>query len=154
MFSVYAEYSSNIVVSRIFLNKYDLMPNNPDRGRTGCDSAAAVIPAEAMRPRGIASAILGPAGVAIICSNTLSLGGLMAFRGGLALVIGAGSTALANVLIKSRAKRFEPAMMAAWQMAFITLPSRSPSDGSSQAKRCQAGRCLAQSSSSPASVLS
>jgi drug/metabolite transporter (DMT)-like permease len=52
----------------------------------------------------------------------LHLQGGNVFRGALALVIGAASTALANVIIKSKTVRFDPAMMAGWQMLFGVVP--------------------------------
>ena len=46
----------------------------------------------------------------------------MAFWGGIAIVIGAASTAYANILIKARETKFAAPVMAAWQMIFALVP--------------------------------
>src|SRR5205823_9371282 len=47
---------------------------------------------------------------------------LFAFLGGLGITFGAASAAFSNVLLKSRRMDLAPAMMAAWQMIFGTVP--------------------------------
>lgn len=81
-----------------------------------------MVPAEPIRWFRLVGVALGLCGVAAICSNMLNLEGGAVLRGGLALIVGAASTALGNVLIKSRRTRFDPAMMAAWQMLFGLIP--------------------------------
>ncbi len=81
-----------------------------------------VIPSEPLRVPRIAGAVLAIGGVAVICSRLLDFGGLLAFWGGVAIVFGAAGAALSNVLLKARAIRLAPAMIAAWQMIFGLLP--------------------------------
>ena len=66
----------------------------------------------------LAGAFLGVAGVAVICSKVLDVQGPLAFRGGLAIIIGAAASAYANVWTKRRGGGFAPAVLAAWQMLF------------------------------------
>src|ERR1700750_1234362 len=75
-----------------------------------------VIPNEPLRGARIAGALVALAGVAVICSRLLDFGGLLAFWGGVAIVLGAASAAFSNVVLKARAIRLAPAMLAAWQM--------------------------------------
>ncbi len=80
------------------------------------------LPAEPMKWERVLGAILALGGVAIICAKLLDFQGIMAFWGGVAIVLGAASAAYANVLIKARGTQFAPAMMAAWQMLFALPP--------------------------------
>src|SRR2546423_468010 len=81
-----------------------------------------VIPTEPLRGARIAGAVLALGGVAVICSRLLDFGGLLAFWGGVAIVFGAAGAAFSNVLLKARAIRLAPAMIAAWQMIFGLVP--------------------------------
>src|SRR3954466_9519462 len=81
-----------------------------------------VIPNEPLRGARIAGALVALAGVAVICSRLLDFGGLLAFWGGVAIVFGAAGAAFSNVLLKARAIRLAPAMIAAWQMIFGLVP--------------------------------
>jgi drug/metabolite transporter (DMT)-like permease len=81
-----------------------------------------VIPNEPLRGARIAGALIALAGVAVICSRLLDFGGLLAFWGGVAIVFGAAGAAFSNVLLKARAIRLAPAMIAAWQMIFGLVP--------------------------------
>ena len=80
------------------------------------------LPAESMKWERIVGAVLALGGVAIICAKLLDFQGLMAFWGGVAIVVGAASTAYSNVLIKARPTQFAPAVIAAWQMLFALVP--------------------------------
>jgi len=66
--------------------------------------------------------MLALGGVVIICAKLLDFQGVMAFWGGVAIVVGAASTAYGNVVVKARATQFVPAVMAAWQMIFALAP--------------------------------
>src|SRR5438270_2073255 len=81
-----------------------------------------IIPSEALRGARIAGAVLALGGVAVICSRLLDFGGLLAFWGGVGIVFGAAGAAFSNVLLKARAIRLAPAMIAAWQMIFGLVP--------------------------------
>jgi drug/metabolite transporter (DMT)-like permease len=81
-----------------------------------------IIPSEPLRGPRIAGALLAIGGVAVICSRLLDFGGLLAFWGGVAIVFGAAGAAFSNVLLKARAIRLGPAMIAAWQMIFGLVP--------------------------------
>lgn len=80
------------------------------------------LPTEPMKWERLLGAVLALAGVAIICAKLLDFQGIMAFWGGVAIVVGAASTAYANVLIKARGTQFAPAVIAAWQMIFALVP--------------------------------
>jgi drug/metabolite transporter (DMT)-like permease len=81
-----------------------------------------IIPNEPLRGARIAGAVLALGGVAVICSRLLDFGGLLAFWGGVGIVFGAAGAAFSNVLLKARAIRLAPAMIAAWQMIFGLVP--------------------------------
>ena len=81
-----------------------------------------VIPSEPLRGARIAGAVVALGGVAVICSRLLDFGGLLAFWGGVGIVLGAAGAALSNVYLKARAIRLAPAMIAAWQMIFGLVP--------------------------------
>ena len=81
-----------------------------------------MLPDEPMRPQRLAGSLLALGGVAIICERLLGFNGLMAFWGGLGIVFGAAGAAFSNVLLKARALQLAPAMIAAWQMIFGTVP--------------------------------
>jgi len=81
-----------------------------------------IIPSEPLRGARIAGALVALGGVGVICSRLLNFGGLLAFWGGVAIVFGAASAAYSNVVLKARAIRLAPAMIAAWQMIFGLVP--------------------------------
>src|SRR5437016_7206731 len=81
-----------------------------------------MLPGEPLRLQRFAGAIIALGGVTVICSRLLGFNGLLAFWGGVAVVVGAASAAFANVLVKARAIQLAPAMLAAWQMIFGTTP--------------------------------
>ena len=81
-----------------------------------------ILPDEPMRLQKFAGSLLALGGVAIICARLLGFNGLMAFWGGLGIVFGAAGAAFSNVLLKARVLRLAPAMIAAWQMIFGTVP--------------------------------
>ena len=80
------------------------------------------LPAESLKWERVLGAFLALAGVTLICAKLLDFQGIMAFWGGVAIVIGAAATSYANVLIKARGKKFAPAMISAWQMLFALVP--------------------------------
>jgi drug/metabolite transporter (DMT)-like permease len=84
--------------------------------------AHVMLPDEPMRLQRLAGSLLALGGVAIICERLLGFNGLMAFWGGLGIVFGAAGAAFSNVLLKARALQLAPAMIAAWQMIFGTVP--------------------------------
>src|SRR5437588_1915157 len=73
-----------------------------------------MLPDEPLRLQRFAGAIIALGGVTVICSRLLGFNGLLAFWGGVAVVVGAASAAFANVLVKARAIQLAPAMLAAW----------------------------------------
>lgn len=81
-----------------------------------------MLPNEPLRLQKLSGAIIALGGVAIICARLLDFNGLLAFWGGLGIVFGAASAAFSNVLLKARAIQLAPAMLAAWQMIFGTVP--------------------------------
>src|SRR4051812_45980553 len=81
-----------------------------------------IIPSEPLRGTRILGAVVALGGVALICSRLFDFGGLLAFWGGVAIVFGAAGAAYSNVLLKARAIRLAPAMIAAWQMIFGLIP--------------------------------
>jgi drug/metabolite transporter (DMT)-like permease len=81
-----------------------------------------MLPAEPLRWQRVAGAFLALAGVAVICARLLNFSGMLAFWGGLGIVVGAAGAAFSNVLLKQRPLQLGPAMIAAWQMVFGTVP--------------------------------
>lgn len=81
-----------------------------------------LLPEEPLRWQRMTGAFIALGGVALICGRLLDRNGLMAFWGGLGIVVGAAGAALSNVLLKRRAFELAPAMLAAWQMIFGTIP--------------------------------
>ena len=81
-----------------------------------------LIPSEPLRWQRVAGARLAIGGVALICGRLLDRNGVMAFWAGLGIVIGGAGAAFSNVLLKERALDLAPAMIAAWQMIFGTIP--------------------------------
>jgi drug/metabolite transporter (DMT)-like permease len=81
-----------------------------------------LIPSEPLRWQRVAGALLAIGGVALICGRLLDRNGVMAFWAGLGIVIGGAGAAFSNVLLKQRALELAPAIIAAWQMIFGTIP--------------------------------
>ena len=81
-----------------------------------------LIPSEPLRWQRVAGALLAIGGVALICGRLLDRNGVIAFWAGLGIVIGGAGAAFSNVLLKQRALELAPAMIAAWQMIFGTIP--------------------------------
>jgi drug/metabolite transporter (DMT)-like permease len=80
------------------------------------------LPAERLRWTKLVGALVGLAGVALICWKVLDVQGSLAVRGGLAIIGGAVACAYANVLTKLRGGGFAPAALAAWQMLCGVVP--------------------------------
>ena len=80
------------------------------------------LPGERMTTAKILGVVLGVAGVAVIFSNQLSVAGTMAIAGSAGLVIGSACAAYANVLVKSRGSKMDPAILALGQMIFGMVP--------------------------------
>jgi drug/metabolite transporter (DMT)-like permease len=66
--------------------------------------------------------VLGIVGVGLIFSNQMELGGVPAFQGSVAIVIGAFAVAYSNVLIKARGSKLDYATLAAGQMICGLIP--------------------------------
>ena len=81
-----------------------------------------LLPAEPLRWQRVAGAILAGGGIALICGRLFDQSGLLGFLGGIGIVIGGAGAAFSNVLLKRRALELAPAMIAAWQMFFGTVP--------------------------------
>ncbi len=81
-----------------------------------------LLPAEPMRWQQVGGAVLAIGGVALICGKLFDHAGVLAFWGGLGIALGGASAAFCNVLLKRRALRLAPGMIAAWQMLFGTVP--------------------------------
>jgi drug/metabolite transporter (DMT)-like permease len=81
-----------------------------------------MLPDEPLRFQKLAGAFVALAGVAVICARLLDFNGMMAFWAGLGILVGATCAAFTNVLLKARAIRIAPAMLAAWQMIFGIVP--------------------------------
>src|SRR5437660_6244377 len=81
-----------------------------------------MLPEEPLQLPKLLGALLAIGGVAMICERLLGFSGVMAFWGGLGIILGAASAAFSNVLLKSRNVQLAPAMIAAWQMIFGAAP--------------------------------
>jgi drug/metabolite transporter (DMT)-like permease len=81
-----------------------------------------MLPDEPLRLQKLAGAIIALGGVTVICARLLGFSGMLAFWGGVAVIVGAASAAFANVLVKARSMQLAPAMLAAWQMIFGIAP--------------------------------
>ena len=80
------------------------------------------LPDEPMTPAKIFGVVLGVAGVGVIFSDQLTVAGPKALAGSVGLVIGSACAAYANVLVKSRGGKMEPATLAFGQMIFGLVP--------------------------------
>jgi drug/metabolite transporter (DMT)-like permease len=81
-----------------------------------------LLPDEPLRLQKLAGALLAIGGVALICGRLLDFGGVWAFWGGVGISLGGAAAAFSNVVLKKRAMRLAPAMLAAWQMFFGVVP--------------------------------
>ena len=81
-----------------------------------------LLPSEPMRWQRVVGALLAVVGVTLICGRLLDNGGMLTFWAGLGIVIGGAGAAFSNVLLKRRALEVAPAIIAAWQMIFGTIP--------------------------------
>ncbi len=84
--------------------------------------AHVMLPDEPLQLPKLLGALLAVGGVAMICERLLGFNGFIAFWGGLGIILGAVSAAFSNVLLKARAIRLAPAMIAGWQMIFGAAP--------------------------------
>src|SRR5579885_2404418 len=84
--------------------------------------AHAHLPGERLSARKMAGVLLGVGGVGVIFSNQMSAEGSLAAWGSVAVVAGAVCMAYSNVLIKARAAKIDPPMLAAGQMACGLVP--------------------------------
>jgi drug/metabolite transporter (DMT)-like permease len=80
------------------------------------------LPGEQMTPAKIFGVVMGVAGVGVIFSNQLSVAGPRALAGCGALVISSACAAYANVLVKARGDKLDPAILAGGQMFFGLIP--------------------------------
>jgi drug/metabolite transporter (DMT)-like permease len=80
-----------------------------------------LLPAEPLSRRRLGGAFVAMAGVAVIFYNQVSLQGPWALAGSVALVLAAGGTAYADVIIKGSGSHIEPVTMTAVQMV-VSLP--------------------------------
>src|SRR5207237_825286 len=81
-----------------------------------------MLPDEPLRSQKLVGALLAIGGVALICGRLLDFGGVAACWGGVGIVFGGASAAYSNVVLKARRIEIAPAMLAAWQMIFGTIP--------------------------------
>ncbi len=77
---------------------------------------------EPLDSRKVAGVVLGVAGVAIVCSGQLGIGGPLAFWASLGIIFAALATAHAGVLIKAGGTHIEPSVLAGVQMASGCIP--------------------------------
>lgn len=80
------------------------------------------LPGERMTWAKLFGVAMGILGVAVVFSNQLAVAGGKAFAGSIAVVVGSGVVAYSNVLVKSRGKHLDPAILAAGQMFFGLIP--------------------------------
>ena len=80
------------------------------------------LPAERITWPKLFGIALGIAGVTLIFSNQMEVGGAEAFKGSVAIVVGAFAVAYSNVLIKLRGSRLDYAVLAAGQMIAGLIP--------------------------------
>jgi drug/metabolite transporter (DMT)-like permease len=84
--------------------------------------AHAYLPGERLDARKMAGVLLGVFGVGVIFSNQLGSEGPMALAGSAGIVLGAACAAWANVLVKARGAKLDPAVLAACQMVCGLVP--------------------------------
>src|SRR3989442_1928869 len=81
-----------------------------------------MLPDEPLRLQKLMGALLALGGVALICMRLLSFSGLLAFWCGVGISLCGAAAGFSNVVLKKRAIQIAPAMLAAWQMIFGTVP--------------------------------
>jgi drug/metabolite transporter (DMT)-like permease len=81
-----------------------------------------LLPAEPLRWQRVAGALLAGCGIALICGRLFDQAGWLAFLAAVGIIVGGAGAAFSNVLLKRRALQLAPAMIAAWQMFFGTIP--------------------------------
>lgn len=81
-----------------------------------------MLPDEPLQPRKVAGGLTALVGVAVICGRLFSFSGMVAFWAALGILLGATCASFTNVLLKARAIRIAPSMLAAWQMIFGLIP--------------------------------
>lgn len=79
------------------------------------------LPGERLSWTRIGGVVLGVCGVGVVFSNQLAVSGRQALAGCVALILSALFAAYANVLVKARGTRLDPAILAAGQMFFGLL---------------------------------
>ncbi len=84
--------------------------------------AHVVLPAERMTARKVGGVVLGIAGVGLVFSHELRAAGPLALWGAAAVVVAALTSAYADVLIKLRAHRLDPAVLTLVQMIAGSIP--------------------------------
>jgi drug/metabolite transporter (DMT)-like permease len=84
--------------------------------------AHAYLPGERLNAWKMSGVLLGVAGVGVIFSNQLGSEGARALAGSAAIVVGAASVAWANVLVKARGAKLDPAVLALGQMVCGLVP--------------------------------
>lgn len=80
------------------------------------------LPGEQMTPVKIFGVVVGVLGVGVVFSNQLHAAGSRALFGSGAIVLGAACAAYANVLVKVRGAKLDPAILAGGQMFFGLIP--------------------------------
>jgi drug/metabolite transporter (DMT)-like permease len=80
------------------------------------------VPAERMTWVKIGGVVLGVCGVGVVFSNQLAISGRLALAGCVGMVLSAFFAAYSNVLVKTRGKNLNPAVIAAFQMFFGLIP--------------------------------
>ena len=80
------------------------------------------LPGEPITGAKVAGVLMGVAGVGVIFSNQLATSGHRALAGSAALVLSSVCVAYSNVLVKARANKMDPAIIAASQMFFGLIP--------------------------------
>jgi drug/metabolite transporter (DMT)-like permease len=84
--------------------------------------AHAYLPGERLDARKMAGVLLGVVGVGVIFSNQLGSEGTRALAGSAAVVFGAACVAWANVLVKAKGTKLDPAVLACFALAFEGNP--------------------------------
>jgi drug/metabolite transporter (DMT)-like permease len=80
------------------------------------------LPGEQMTPLKIFGVVMGVAGVGVVFSNQLSVAGPRSLAGCAGLIVGSACAAYANVLVKARGAKLDPAILAGGQMVFGLVP--------------------------------
>jgi drug/metabolite transporter (DMT)-like permease len=80
------------------------------------------LPGEQLTATKIFGVVMGVLGVGVVFSNQLHVPGSRALFGSCAIVLGAACAAYANVLVKARGAKLDPAILAGGQMVFGLIP--------------------------------